>query len=836
VRARATFVLAALLALATPASADDARPVSFRGMTLPAALERLRDGGLPILFSSDLVRNDMIVATEPTGRWPNEVLEQLLAPHGLRATAGPSGALLVVPGPPSGSIEGTVRLAHGGPLPGVHVVLGETSVAATTDSKGRFRLGPLPEGVYRLDTARAGFLSRKLENIRVKAAMVTRIGVDLDPRYASSEEVIVRASGEGRTRPEMRETIDPVEGESLPQVAHDSLSGIGRVPGVVATEGAAGWSVRGGASREAKIVLDGLELYAPYHLKEVGGPISIVDSRDVGGFGLLSGAFPAEYGGQMSAVVEMRTVEPTADERTALSWSSEDAKASSQGAFGDNLRWFVSGRRGDPSKLLDALGADPAYQPSYWDFLAKAEYRLGASAKVSVHLLSGDDAAKGTDENDVIHTLDEPGTFLSHNSNRYAWVSLESPLTQHLFVETVVSTGKVASDRTGSNPLLLDVEDLRSTRVFGVKQDWLFQAKRHGLKWGFDLKELRTDYAYATTPAPGASDPAPSALSLAPSGRDIGVYAADRVDLSSAARVEMGLRYDAQSYLQGGGTLSPRVNAVYALSDRTAVKLGWGIFYQPQRTDELQVEDGVTTFYAPERAEHRVLSIEHERQDGLRLRVSVYQKRMTDLHPRYENLFDPFGFFPEAAFDRVEVDPDQARADGLEVAVAGPVGGRFAWWGSYALSRAEDRVDSTWVPRSWDQTQALNAGVRFKIAEHWALSFTGTHHSGRPTTPVTATATQNPDGSFDITPTIGARNSERLPSYHRIDARIGRSFAIRTTRLEASLTVSNLFDRANPGGVSGFDYEPHPDGTVTVHPQLRDGLPRLVSAGLDWKF
>jgi hypothetical protein len=830
VRRGAALALLVLLSAGLARAADEP-PARFAGMTLAAALEKLQKDGLQLLYSSDLVHADMLVRSEPAGRWPNEILDQLLAPHGLRAEPGPSGALLVVPAPRSGWIEGTVRLAPTrDPLAGVRVVLGGSGVEATTDARGRFRLGPLPEGTYRLDTARDGFLSRKLDGIRVKTSKVTRVEVALDPRWAASEEVVVRASG-ALGAPQAKETIAPASREDVPGIAHDALSAAAQLPGVATTDGQAGWSVRGGASREAKIVLDGLELYAPYHLKEIGGPIGIVDSRDVGGMGFLSGAFPAEYGGQMSAVVEMRTLDPAPEDANAIAWSTEDARLASRGSAGDRFGWLVSARRGDPSRLLDALGADPAYRPTYWDLLARADWKLGSST-ISFHVLGGTDSVTGDEETDPVHTLDEPGTFLSHNDSRYTWVSASTPLGPRLFVESVVSAGSISDERNGSDPLLLDVQDRRTTYALGVKQDWLFQAKRHGLKWGFELKGLRTGYEYERTPVAGE----PLVLSPAPSGQDVGAYVADRIDLSPEVRVEMGLRWDRQSWLDAGGTVSPRVNAVWSPNERTAMKLGWGIFYQPQRTDELQVEDGVATFYAPERAEHRVLSLEHERPDGLRFRASLYSKRMTDLHPRYENLFDPFGLFPEAAADRVEIDASEGRADGLELAVAGPAGARIAWWGSYALSRAEDLVGSTWVPRSWDQTHAVSAGVRFRIADVWSLSFTDTFHSGRPTTPVSATATALPDGSFEIVPQLGARNSERLPSYLRVDARLGRTFRIGSTRLTASLTVSNLLDRSNPCCVEAFEYAPHPDGTVTVTPKLREGLPRLVVAGVEWTF
>ena len=90
-------------------ASGDAGADRFKGLRLSAALERLQANGLKILFSSDLVRPEMIVVKEPRGRWPQEILDGLLAPHG-RLTPGPAGALLIVKAPPPALALGARRL------------------------------------------------------------------------------------------------------------------------------------------------------------------------------------------------------------------------------------------------------------------------------------------------------------------------------------------------------------------------------------------------------------------------------------------------------------------------------------------------------------------------------------------------------------------------------------------------------------------------------------------------------------------------------------------------------------------------------------------------------
>jgi len=92
-RLRRAAALAALLSCLAPAMSAQ---TTFKGRPLTDALSMLRRQGLNLIFSSDLVRPEMTVEVEPAGATLQELLETLLAPHGLTAEIGPGGSLLVV--------------------------------------------------------------------------------------------------------------------------------------------------------------------------------------------------------------------------------------------------------------------------------------------------------------------------------------------------------------------------------------------------------------------------------------------------------------------------------------------------------------------------------------------------------------------------------------------------------------------------------------------------------------------------------------------------------------------------------------------------------------------
>ena len=83
----------ALLLACLPGVASAA---AYQGQTVERALEQLRERGIAIFYSSDLVKPWMRVEREPTATETRALLTQILAPHGIAVTDGPDGALILV--------------------------------------------------------------------------------------------------------------------------------------------------------------------------------------------------------------------------------------------------------------------------------------------------------------------------------------------------------------------------------------------------------------------------------------------------------------------------------------------------------------------------------------------------------------------------------------------------------------------------------------------------------------------------------------------------------------------------------------------------------------------
>ncbi len=834
--------------LAAPAGPPARR--FYAGRPLIEALEDLRSQGLDVIYSSDLVRPGMRVLAEPVASTPRGILEDLISPHGLEARDGPGGTILIVMGEaaavPTGGIAG--RIVSGDdrrPAPGARISVPGTAVDVVASPDGRFLIARLPPGTWLLDVQSADGSMRQGVQVNVTAGEMTRIAIGLTAAPALIEGIVVTPTRYRivNDRPESRQSL---EGEELARLAYlgdDALRAAGRLPGAVASDKSAQISLRGGEWNETLVLLDGLEIDQPYHLKDFLAFSGIIDSRAIDRIDLLTGGFPVEYGDRMSGVIELFSSIPTKQGSTSAgtgvpnSWVMTDGRT-----VDDEKRWLVATRGWYPVKLRE--GVDPGGEdldPYYYDMLGKFEAQRDSGAMISGHVL----AARGS--MDFLSREAGEETRARYDT-QYAWLNLKSPWTPRLYSLTQFSAGSLKSNRFGSaedlGEEIAQVADERGSAFFGAKQDWFFRGSdQYVLKWGFDARALHAEYDYAShsqiddpifapTGAPIVVD---RRIQAQPSGLRLEAYAAAKAKVLAPLTVEAGLRWGRQTY-SGDEQIDPRVNLVWAAGQRTTVRAAWGLFHQSQRIDELQVEDGVRDFFPAQRAEHRLVSVEHDFDAGYRFKAAAYWKEMSHLRPRFENLFNPIELIPEGESDRIEIAPSGATAKGLELFLRGGPSKAIDWWAGYTLSSADDEVSGRSEPRSWDQRHTLNWGLGWRIGPGWEVDLAGTHHTGWPTTRVEARSVTDPNGGVSIQPTLGPRNAERFPSYGRLDLKLVRRVRLPESTLTVLLEVLNVLNQRNVCCVDEFRFLPRAGGAVKVDGVGDTWMERVPTFGIAWEF
>jgi len=812
-------------------------------------LDELRARGAPLVYSTNLVPPTLRVELEPHSTEPLQIAREILAQHGL-AIEQSGGAWLVVRGasaapagtPGSGAIALTV-VAAGTAAPPTDAVVQLDAPRGPTAAitGGRAEFPAVPAGKHLLSVSAPGFLAQRA-SVVVAAGATAEIVVALPPVAPRLDELTVTAS-----RYDLRADAEPSTShfsqqqiESLSYLGDDALRVAHRLPGVATNDFSARAHVRGGDTDEMTVILDGMRINEPFHLRDYQAVFGAIDQRIVSGEQIYSGGFPAEYGDALSGLTVMDRVEPTERLHTELGLSFLYTSVLSSGTFADgSAQWLVSARRGNLDTLLD----EERGEPSYHDEFVHVATALGAKHKLAFNAIGFEDDISLMPSN----SSGDREQGVTDTSNQQVWLTLDSEWRPGLSSRTFLYDTSFHTDRHGDVANLSEMvgvaDDRRSLDAYGLKQDWRWDASsRHLATFGFDVQSGEATYAYSSAVrwlgVLATLEPVPSrtfSAAPAPSGGTYAAYLSDRWRITDRLIADLGVRWDEQTYLPTGGAeqVVPRASLLYRLDGQTDLRVAYGRFFQSQGLGELQIEDGVVDFAPAQLASSTIVGLDHRFPDGLSLRAELFEKTTHDARPRYENLFDPLVLLPELRPGRVRVAPERGESRGLEVLLSATR--PFGWWLGYSFSRADDVIDGENVPRSWDQRNALNAGVTQDVGP-WTLSAVLNVHTGWPVTTLSLVPSSAPNAVDGVVAVPGPRNAERLGTARRVDFRASRTYAAGAGSVRVFAEVTNLTGREN---VCCLRYE-QVDTPVGAPPELtvepRNGLPFTLNVGALWQF
>jgi hypothetical protein len=727
----------------------------------------------------------MRVRVQPEETDLRELLREILAPHGLDIAPGPRGSVLIVaaPSPPPAAAAAPEARAREPPAPSAHAA---------------------PPAIEELIVAASRY---ELER-----------GVGVEPIVLSGLEL-----------------------EQLPDLGDDALRAVQRLPGAASNGFSARANVRGGDANETLVRLDDLRLYDPFHLESFQSIFSVIDPRAVSRMAVYTGGFPAKFGDRMSGVIDVASLAPPAPLYHEVTMSFFNASLLSAGELADGAgEWVATVRRSNLDLLYDAFSARQE-RPGYTDAFGRFTYRLGDELQVSANVLYSSDDVELADDLDVEERAS------ARDDDRYVWLRLDHILRDGLRGSTLVARSTLDTDRRGTSDKpgigTGRLVDRRTFTIDSVQSDWSWQPRADAdwlVEAGGVVSRSRGRYDYEDEAmfellfdAPGAArDPARARdIELAVAGEHAALYGDVRFRPARRLSMELGLRWERQTLDPShDGTFGPRIGLRYALSERTAVRAAWGRFAQSQAINELPVADGALHFLPPQRAEHRVLGIEHAFESGIGLRVEAYEKEMSALRPRYENLLHTLTLLPELKPDRIVVAPASATARGVELRVDAAPDERLDWWVSYTRSSVRDRIGDERVYRSWDQPRTLSGGASF-ATDRWQFGGAAMYRSGWPTTGVLELV----EGGAVPAVATGPRNAARTGAFRSVDLRVTRTFRTRRGSLAAFLEINNAFDSDN-ACCDEYQVERDDDDEPVLELTRVDYLPRVPSLGFVWSF
>ena len=736
----------------------------FAGRSIADILAGLQAQGVSFIYSTETVPAELRVLQEPQAQQGVALARQVLAQHGLMLVAV---------------------------TPSMYSVVRDASKSSSPASPAK----------------------SSIEEVVVQTSRYTLLVDDVDAHAFLTQEQV----------------------KSMPRLADETLRAVQRLPGVATNGFSSLNSIRGGEPGETAIVLDGLRLYEPFHLKNFLSPVSLLDSRLIDGINVYSGGYPALYGDRMSAIIDATTVHPVQPRYYELGLSLFHTNALGFREFMEGKgSALLSVRRSNVGDLVQFSENDFG-EPNYSDAFARVTYRLSDATHAAANFLLSSDR---------IDAQQDAGTqrAKAEYRNKYLWTTVEHTWSERADSRLIASFTDIVNERSGvidsPGEREATVLDHRSFHVAGLRLENRFDSAVVKHRYGAEVRKLWADYDYRSRVHYNAGFPFPdspaidrhSALHPAPQGYETSAYWDGRVMPGDRWTLQAGLRFDTQTF-DGSGDAeqwSPRLNVMYELSRQTRLRASWGRFFQSQGINELQVEDGVERFYQAQHADHAIVSVDHAFTPHVSLRLEGYRKYYRRINPRFENLFDTLVLLPETEFDRVRVDPQSARGEGVEVLLRLQTAGVWSGWLGYTWSRIHDRIDGREVPRSWDQRHAVNLGIAFSYGP-WSATLTDSYHTGWPTTQLEWSS-----GSPSQT-LIGERNAQHLEYYNSLDFRVTRTFALSRGVLDVFVEASNALSASNACCIK-YSTVRHADGTQDLARNVDSWLPLVPSAGVLWRY
>jgi hypothetical protein len=205
-----------------------------------------------------------------------------------------------------GSIEGIVKDASGGVLPGVTVTLKSAAGAtleAVTDGEGVYRFPAVAPTTYTVVAALSGFTTQTMADVQVTLGQVRRVEFTLAIEgMTETVQVTATTSGVDLSTAATATSITRERIDFLPR-GRDFTDVIGQAAGAAPESQSGGISVNGASGSENRFVIDGIDTTSP----QVGTNSVPMRAEFMEEIQVKSAGYAAEFGGSTGGVINAVT-------------------------------------------------------------------------------------------------------------------------------------------------------------------------------------------------------------------------------------------------------------------------------------------------------------------------------------------------------------------------------------------------------------------------------------------------------------------------------------------------------------------------------------------------
>lgn len=726
--------------------------------------------------------------------------------------------------------------ANGEALIGATVFIPELKTGVITNPYGFYSVS-VPQGTY---SVQFSFIGYQTQTPKIILNESKQLNVMLEEDQEEIAEVIVTGEKRNRNVESLQMSMEKVQVKMIKKLPSfmgevDIIKSITLLPGIQnGGEGSSGLYVRGGGPDENLMILDEAPVYNASHLL---GFFSVFNSDAIKDVQVYKGGIPAEYGGKASSVIDIRMKDGNSQQ---LGMSGGIGNISSRltvegPIIKDKWSFIVSGRRTYADYLGKLAGLEQLKENQlyFYDLNLKTNIQLNDKNRIYLSAYTGDDY------------------FKVGESIYMRWGNLTSTARwNHLFSNKLFSNTSLIYSHydynlgvPGSGADQFDWTSQISDYNFKQDFSWYLNSKNK-LTLGFNVIYHHFE--------PGAVDAGDKSyftdLKLTNyNALDNSVYISNEQTIGSKLTLRYGLRYSyfqqignakVQQYLNpdqpnekevtgvieyGKGklvppsyhNLEPRLAVKYMLSPESSIKASYNRMAQnlhlisnTNSPTPLDIWLPSSTYIKPLIANQIGLGYFRNFNDNMfETSAEVYYKKMDNVI----DYIDGAELFLKENLE-TELLHGSGYAYGLEL-YAKKQEGRMTGWISYTLARSMREIpginEGKAYPSSYDRTHNAALVLNYELSKRWNFGTNWIFATGNPTS--------YPIAKYDVQGNTiyyyAARNSNRIPDYHRLDISFTYDFKKneqRKFKQSLNFSIYNLYARRNAYSVTFRQNEDNP--------------------------
>jgi len=736
------------------------------------------------------------------------------------------------------------------------VTSGETLIGATViDSISQNGTTSNAYGFYSLtipsgQTTTLTYTYVGFDDTRKTISTTNDITLDVELGFSSQKlaQVVVKANSAKEQVNSTQMSVDRLstkDAKLLPALFGevDILKTLQLKPGVQsAGEGSSGIVVRGGGPDQNLILLDEALVYNPSHLF---GFFSTFNADAVKNVELYKGGFPAQYGGRLSSVIDVKLREGNRKKfgaqggigLIASRLTLEGPIVKEKGSF------IVSGRRTYAdifTRIANNSNADnPDWDqiPDYYfyDMNAKLNYDLTEKDRLFVSGYFGrdvfgfntDDFSAGFDWGNITTTA--------------RWNHIFNP---KLFANTTFTFSDY-NYLISSSFDIIDFEVGSGITDFNLKSDFYYAPNnKHNIRFGADVVQHKFNVGRLSVQSEEQADPLFSS-DINIDATEMAVYVSDDYEINKKLKLNVGLRgsgfYNETFY----AAIEPRTSLKYSLSNDVSLKASYTRMNQYVHLVSNSGASLPTDIWYPSNEK-----VKPQQSDQVAAGVSAsignsflltneayykWQRRQIDFRDGADLFINP-NLDEEFVFGTGYSYGNEIYLEKKEGKLRGWVGYTLSW----SFRNFEDINNGDRFPPRFDRRHDISIVGIYNLSKKFQFSSSWVYQTGNNTSlPEARFFLQDVDGTR---PNIGTiyieRNSFRTAPYHRLDFGITMQVFMKKEKFDGNINLSvyNTYDRRNPFFLY-YDIETDSNNNILgIQPKQVSLFPILPSLTFNFEF